>query len=329
MLVRNLKQALVATAGAGALFLGMASSASANPVILNPSATNGNSTCALTTNGLPCQMSATDGAFPTTQADLVFTSDLRINGNVNDAGAAIPVSEVGSFLFTDWGFLNAQGMLTHYNVYGTFTITGFGSWDGLGKFTQTIPGSGTISLYANPVCALGAACAPTFSQATQSPLNLGVTSHSADDFLLATASVIGFAASGLPTATFAGFGGPYANGQNLAAVLALVPTAGTAGLGGFWENVLPTGLNLSVTANNAATGTEVTALANAAGDGCPVATCSVLRTHATFGIGITPSIGTGSVTFEVPEPASLALFGMGVLGLGFMFRRDNKKQARA
>jgi hypothetical protein len=313
MFGQNVKNALFAAATAGAIVVGMGvSPAAADPVILNPLATNG-VLGALTGN-------AADSAFPTTQASLIFTSDLQITGAVNAVGTQ-SVSEVGSFLFTTWGGISTHGILQDYNVYGTFKFTGTGTWDTNGKFTETTPTSGTILLFADPNHAFGSAGSVSFTQASQS--NFGVTLGTGD-FLLASLTVNGFAAGGQPQATFAGGGPGVGNGQTLGALLALVPNAGTAGVGGFWQNVLPTGFNLDVSANATSTGQELTQVIGG-GDGCPVAVCSTLLTHADFSIN-PPSNGTGSATFDVvtvPEPATLVLFGAGLLGLGFMVRRRN------
>jgi hypothetical protein len=318
MVPDRFKGAIVGAVGAIGLLAGFGvAPARALPLLLNPSASNGG-TSPCTSGGTPCQISPKWGTFPVSQADLIFTSDLQIQSGYNAAGS-IYSTETGSFLFTDWGAAYPQGLLSDYNIYGTFQIDGFGTWNGTGTYTLSTPTFAVINLYANPGGAGGAVDAPTFTQATQTG-GPGVTSNNPNDFLLATATVTGFTASGVPIATFTG-GGATASGEDLGVVLGLVPTANTTGLNGFWQNVLAGGLNLFVTATNGSSGTEVIAgLQGLNTDGCPVASCADLKTKAQFFAsgGTPPSHGNGSVTFLVPEPGTLGLLGSALIFLGAM-----------
>jgi len=319
MLMNKLKYPLLAVGSLAGLVGGLdASSALAGPVQINPTANNG---------GLGV-VSAADPSFFATQSGLRFTSDLQVDSAINAAGSVHAV-ESGSLLFTDWG-VSAHGLLSHYNVYGVFSIAGNGHWSA-GTFTlDGAPTAFSFSLFANP----NGTAFPTFHQATQS--DSGVANTFASDFLLAGLFINGF--NGSPTATFTYGGGPTSNSEQINAALGLNPAPGTSGATGFWENLVGAfNLNVGASASsnnpNGATG-EITQYDVAAGtDSCPVAECVGLSTHGNFGSLFggddnTASFGNGTLTYDLqlPEPATLGLFGFGLLGLGFISRRRKQQQ---
>lgn len=293
--MNSIRKHLLATAAGVVLATGGISAAFAAPLIANPSNTN---------NGVGA-LDSSVGAFTADSSQMNFSADLIIQSQPA-AGGPVASSEYGSFLFTDFKLGNTvqtSGLGT-YNIYGTFLIQGTGSWSGplysLSSLTDAL-----ITLYAEPT----GGTTPT--QVTPSQGNPGIEGH-AGDLDLGTFS---FGNVGLAEALFAGAGSFTVFDS------ALVPNLNSdfTGADGFFQNVIGNGLNLTINSSDSSTGTDVTASIVANGtDGCTQSGgCTDFLTNWTG--------ANGSITYDVPEPASLALLGGGLLGLGVLRRRKSRK----
>jgi len=314
MLVNKLKNALIAAAAAGAMFMGPGvTTASAIPATLtwDPSSASPalSNSGPFTFNNITIQdyssivLSAPDASGNIASTDSGFIPLVAFNNG--------PVVNVPG--------LDGAGGATAFGLYlqfsGTDIATVNASGDVIGHFTSL-----NYSLYGDP----GYNTTFGFDGTT----GAAQATNTAGDVLLATGSL-------------ANCGAPSASCQNLANVTNSVPTAAVTLTfnpvvpleAGFFV-APPISFNLNLFGNFSNNVTEVVCYAATAAE-CGIANYggalpsgAPAGTAQLFQLG-NPTPGGGSITplaTAVPEPATLGMFGFGLLGLGF-FRNRRKQQA--
>jgi len=239
------------------------------------------------------QLSATNGAFNTDNGTISDNGYIAIN---NTTGA---YTESGNFFVTAFNLGSntvASGVNSNYQIWGTFTASGSGVTVGstfigsVTSFNITLNGNaGTGTVFSVPTSTASNGVAPAVGA-----FNLGMAT-----LIPGTGAAI---ANAIGTA---------AQSASLNATDAFSPAAGEAGSTKFFEAPIPFDIDI-LNASNATSNEIFPAPAN-----CPAGdTCSIIQA------------GGGNISFEtaaIPEPASLALFSMGLFGIGAALRRKNRK----
>jgi hypothetical protein len=274
-------------------------SAYAVPTItLNPSALNGGVGC----DFLQIDVSTTCNAAGNGQAGQYVVSSIQTSLdsilNITSTSGAGAWTETGAMIFNTYNGGNqrngARGLGSggDYDIYGLISGSGGGFWTAINGFTVTSITSFIIDIYASPE--LGTSIARTTGGLTQG----------SNDFLLGTATFAGsFGGTG---AQLDLVGGVNASTQ-LTATFSFVPAdiAYTA-VGGFFQAPDP----FSVNFNGSGSSNEGQSTYEYVGSGVKITT----------GNGAT---GNLTPVNTVPEPGSLALFSVALLGAGIAARRKS------
>ena len=279
----------------------LAASAFAATITLNPEATNG--------LGPAGVLSATNPAFVTDKATTDFASLLSIaalpGSNTNAA-----FTETGFFLTEAFSGAPSSGVITNYNIYATFTVTGTGSYASGNTFTANNGGlSINVNFYGSP----GNQGASGLSFSTPTGGNPTGVTAGPGDFLLGTSTLLAPITATATAITAPTLTTPGIALTVLSAYLDFVPAPGTTGVDGFFQAPIP----FQVVLSTSAIGTPVNG-----GNGTSWVTDGVNSFYTTNVTEKGLGSGSGNIIFATPEPGSLALIGLAFAGMGLLgYRR--------
>lgn len=282
----SLKQVLPSVLMTGALLV---ASAPSHALVITIDPKGSPLTCGVADFGAQIDCSS----FQTDTVQGTLGSQLTIS-NYQDPGAGgslfASYSEIGSISITSFS-LNSQveKFTASFKVWATFELSGLGVWS-VDDTGDTIFTAGTAALSNSAIYgSWGANPAVKLADLTLLSGNLAATANATD------------------------------KSTNLSASFGIDPVAGSLGVGGFF--VAPAIWNVDLFANNVGFGTGTgTVTPDPLVDGDPVYFTTNL--WAPGAIGGSGSFNGAFVT-NVPEPGSLALSALAILGLGVFTRRKS------
>jgi hypothetical protein len=299
----SLRKALLAGAGGTIISMGLTGAALASAVTLNPGANNAPAGAAL------C---ATCADFTATAATIEQHSLIVFSGT----GAGTTFSETGNFIIDGFTGSSANGnglnSASGYQLFGTFTSSGTGTLTlgAGGGFTGTALTGFTVTLLGQT--------GNTVTGNTPTTLAGNGLSGITTGYQLGTGTVAPFIGT-VASLVFDSLTGTGVNLATLKAGVQFIPANGTQG--NFFE--APLNLNLQITVNahepSNAPGDTLVFKCDANGAADPT---SGADTCVTLGDSTEPGSGTLALNASVvPEPTTLALFGVGLFGFGMVARR--------
>jgi len=323
----TLRNAFLATVAVGAL-VGIASPpANATPPLitltLNPAATNGGAGSIYTGPG--------SGAFQSNQGAMTWLGNLGI---LSEPGTPGPVAFNESVTF--WinsfalgnsaaggsvngaGRVDGTGGVNTYYILGTLNLSGSGAWASPNLYVANPAVTASLNLYglggvncSNLNNCIGTPTTSTASSNSQFGLSNSITGSLIH---LASGTYDPILSEALTPEATALLGSNGTADEDFAGAFTVTPDSNAEGTNGFFQ--LPPEITFDVD-STINTGGSVTQWTDPP---CTAGSC----TDVTI---TTPGAG-GNLYFyntPIPEPASLTLFGAGLLGLGAMIRRKRRK----
>jgi len=321
----TLRNNLLGTVAAGALVAGLAQGAWAAggaTLTLNPTANNNG-------NGVVCP-TCTTGTIATDELSMFWYANMGVQGKAQTNGGQ---TESYSQSVVFWVNQLDQGNVPSspsslqpdnpntYYIVGTLQINGSGIWktgSSLGKFKVTTLSSISLNLYGVP----GSACANLNTciglPGAQNGSNFGITGIPASDMILVATANAGSLTPNSNSANEVTNAGTTTGGvasEVWTLTMNVTPENYAFGNNGFIQSIVPPSITFVLDGGINTTGN---------GTGAPTWTDPSNQTNFLV------SDQAGSLNLDpgpIPEPASISLFGAGLIGLGAMVRRRRNKKA--